>query len=178
MSNNPRAQSVVPRGFSRFYVLYLLKEKPMTGKQIIDEAERRSNGTWKPSPGLVYPLLGKLLGEELVQENEGGAGYSITPRGEKVLEQYLSSNPGYEHLLTPLTQLGALGKFVAQDISDQLITVMKGIRENISKATSAQRARYRDFLRSELERIEKEDEKVAGEESSSSASVVSPVAQA
>ena len=70
------SKSVVPRGFSRFYVLSLLKERPMTGKEIMEETAMRTEGAWKPSPGLVYPLLGKLLSggciEEVEEEGEGG----------------------------------------------------------------------------------------------------------
>jgi DNA-binding PadR family transcriptional regulator len=45
----------------------MLKEKPMTGKEIMDETSNRTEGAWKPSPGLVYPLLGKLLSEGLIE---------------------------------------------------------------------------------------------------------------
>ena len=60
-----RVGSVVPRGFSRYFILELLKKKPHTGKEIIDSAVKQSDGIWKPSPGLIYPLLGRLLDEGL-----------------------------------------------------------------------------------------------------------------
>ena len=154
--SDSRTKSVVPRGFSRFYVLYLLKEKSMTGKEIMDETAKRSNGGWKPSPGLVYPLLGKLLAQGLIMENPAG-GYTITPEGAKALEEYEVTNPGFEQLLVPFMQLGVYGKIVAQDFTDQVIGAMKSIRDNISKATSSGREKYREFLRSELERMERED---------------------
>ena len=34
-----------------------MKDQPMTGKEIIDKATLQSEGKWKPSPGLIYPLL-------------------------------------------------------------------------------------------------------------------------
>ena len=63
-----RVGSSVPRGFSRYFILELLKEKTYTGKEIIDYAVEQSNGIWKPSPGLIYPLLGRLLDEKLIEE--------------------------------------------------------------------------------------------------------------
>jgi hypothetical protein len=42
-----RVNSVIPRGFSRHYVLNLLKEKPMSCKEIIDYAIYESEGKWK-----------------------------------------------------------------------------------------------------------------------------------
>ena len=62
-----RVGSSVPRGFSRHFILETLKKKPHTGKEIIDFAIKQSEGKWKPSPGLIYPLLGRLLEEKLIQ---------------------------------------------------------------------------------------------------------------
>ncbi len=47
----------VGRGDVRAAVLTLLAERPMHGYQIIQEIEERSNGSWKPSAGSVYPTL-------------------------------------------------------------------------------------------------------------------------
>ncbi len=66
------SKSVIPRGFSRFYLLSLLEEGPMTGMEIMVETDERTKGAWKPSPGLIYPLLGKLLAQGLLEEIRGG----------------------------------------------------------------------------------------------------------
>ena len=63
-----RVGSMVPRGFSRYYILQQLMENPHTGKEIIDSAVEASAGNWKPSPGLIYPLLGRLLDEGLIED--------------------------------------------------------------------------------------------------------------
>lgn len=39
-----RVGSAIPRGFSRHYILGLLEEEPMTGKEIIDRAILQSGG--------------------------------------------------------------------------------------------------------------------------------------
>ena len=75
-----RVGSSIPRGFSRRYVLDLLTEQPMTGKEIIDKAIVQSQGKWRPSPGLIYPMLGRLLDEGLVDELDDGR-YTITAKG-------------------------------------------------------------------------------------------------
>ena len=72
-----RVGSSIPRGFSRFFILELLKKKSYTGKQIIDSATKQSDGKWKPSPGLIYPLLGRLLDDGLISEDKDGK-YRIT----------------------------------------------------------------------------------------------------
>src|SRR5215475_8066436 len=75
-----RVGSAIPRGFSRHYILALLKEEPMSGKEIMDKAVLQSDGKWKPSPGLIYPMLGRLLEEGLISETENGR-YKITSKG-------------------------------------------------------------------------------------------------
>lgn len=145
------SKSVVPRGFSRFYVLSLLKERAMTGKEIMDETTKRSNGSWKPSPGLVYPLLGKLLEEGLIVEASNG-GYVITQTGEKALQDY--ENTPANDMFGTVMRLGVYGRMMAQDISDRVISMIGMMREDISKLSADQKKKYRDFLRSELNRME------------------------
>ena len=80
-----RVGSSVPRGFSRYFILELLKTKPQTGKEIINYATKQSNGIWKPSPGLIYPLLGRLLDEGLIEETEDGR-YQLTKKGSETAQ--------------------------------------------------------------------------------------------
>jgi Fe2+ or Zn2+ uptake regulation protein len=55
-------------------ILVLLTERPMHGYEMIQEIERRSHGTWRPSPGSVYPTLQVLEDEGLIaaEAAEGG----------------------------------------------------------------------------------------------------------
>ncbi|PWB96613.1 PadR family transcriptional regulator [Salinibacterium hongtaonis] len=71
------------RGDVRAGILALLAEGPMHGYQIIREIEKRSNGSWKPSPGSVYPTLQLLADEGLIQseESDGRKTYSLTESG-------------------------------------------------------------------------------------------------
>ena len=74
------------RGDVRSAVLALLAEEPMHGYQIIQEIDRRSGGSWKPSPGSVYPTLQQLEDEGLVraQEQDGRRVYRLTDEGQRV----------------------------------------------------------------------------------------------
>ncbi|MGL4340012.1 MAG: PadR family transcriptional regulator [Rhodoglobus sp.] len=76
------------RGDVRAAVLALLAEKPMHGYQIIHEIEERSNGSWKPSPGSVYPTLQLLADEGLIsaKESNGRKTYSLTDDGRAQTE--------------------------------------------------------------------------------------------
>ena len=76
------------RGDVRAAVLALLAEKPMHGYQIIHEIEERSGGSWKPSPGSVYPTLQLLADEGFIsaEESNGRKTYSLTDAGRQVAD--------------------------------------------------------------------------------------------
>ncbi|GGN74387.1 hypothetical protein GCM10011579_053400 [Streptomyces albiflavescens] len=80
------------RGDIRSAALTLLAEQPANGYQIIQYIAERSHGSWRPSPGAVYPALQGLEQEGLAEQFEGaGAGrksYRLTEAGRKhVAEQ-------------------------------------------------------------------------------------------
>jgi DNA-binding PadR family transcriptional regulator len=54
------------RGDVRAAALLLLNEGPMHGYQLIQEIAARTGGAWRPSPGAIYPALGGLAEEGLV----------------------------------------------------------------------------------------------------------------
>lgn len=80
--------SRMQRGDVRAAVLALLAEQPMHGYQIISEIDERSGGSWKPSPGSVYPTLQLLADEGLVKvdESEGRKTYSLTDEGRQAAD--------------------------------------------------------------------------------------------
>lgn len=156
----------VPRGFSRFYILYLLKEKPMTGKEIMDEAEKRSGGIWKPSPGLVYPLLGRLAKENLTVETENGK-FQITQKGEENLGKYVELQHQIERQIELVKHLGlnafSAGKLMVEETLDKLTALASRLQEEGAKLSVEARKRllqeYRTFLESELRRLEKDEKR-------------------
>jgi DNA-binding PadR family transcriptional regulator len=77
-----------PRGDVRAAILALLAEEPMHGYQLINEIEKRSAGTWRPSPGSVYPTLQLLADEGLVRVETAGEKktYVLTEAGAEAAE--------------------------------------------------------------------------------------------
>lgn len=148
--------SSIPRGFSRFFVLELLKTKPHTGKEIIDYAEEQSNGVWKPSPGLIYPLLGRLLDERLVEETKDGK-YQITRKGKSTAEDLDKINESVKKQIDVLFRIGNVGKFLAIDIIEKISTMGSLLSSNAASMTKEETEKYRKFLHSELEKL---DEKI------------------
>jgi len=78
------------RGEVRYLVLDAIKEQPRHGYEIMQAIGERSGGTYRPSPGVIYPTL-QLL-EELrharVDEQDGRKVYAITAQGKEDLEAH------------------------------------------------------------------------------------------
>ncbi|MBZ4014494.1 PadR family transcriptional regulator [Streptomyces purpurogeneiscleroticus] len=76
------------RGDVRASILALLKDRPMHGYEMIQEIAERSGGTWKPSPGSVYPTLQLLEDEGLIaSRSEGGKKlFELTDEGRTTAE--------------------------------------------------------------------------------------------
>jgi DNA-binding PadR family transcriptional regulator len=108
------------RGDIRIAALLLLEEEPRNGYEIMQEVEHRSEGTWRPSPGSVYPALAQLEDEGLIraEEIDGRKVFVITDEGRALLAQrgseraapweQMSSAAGEEH-----AQFGKLIREVA-----------------------------------------------------------------
>jgi len=83
--------ATVPKGFLHCQVLELLNGKPLSGSEIMSEIEKKTNGSWKPSPGSVYPLLAWLQDNgyirEVPSEESGIKRYMLTDKGRQLLEE-------------------------------------------------------------------------------------------
>jgi DNA-binding PadR family transcriptional regulator len=82
----PRAD----RGVVRYLILDAIAQQPRHGYEIIQAIEERSAGTYRPSPGVIYPTLQML--EELeharVEERDGRKVYAVTPEGKRDLAEH------------------------------------------------------------------------------------------
>ncbi|MCW4034181.1 MAG: PadR family transcriptional regulator [Candidatus Bathyarchaeota archaeon] len=167
-----RHTASVPKGLLRFYVFKLLKEKPMSGSEIMEDIEKLTGGQWKPSPGSVYPLLTWLkengYAEELPKEVSGIKRYTLTETGRKFFEE----NTNFENKLQKkVASIGPLfflrmGLNVdglqclqepVQRFFDALFDLRHNIRENVSEKTLAE---VEQFLNDASEKIEKLNEEI------------------
>jgi DNA-binding PadR family transcriptional regulator len=155
-----RVGSAIPRGFSRQYILSLLKEQPMTGKEIIDRATVQSDGKWKPSPGLIYPLLGRLLDEGLVTEDKDGR-YAITKKGLEITSDLESFGSIIQKQIDVMLRIGNVGRFMAMDLIDRVTTIGATLSSNLDAMTQEERNKYREFLQSELKKLDEQQAKDA-----------------
>ncbi len=65
----------------------LLSKRDLTGTQVMEILENRSQGMWRPSPGSIYPLLNSMEEQGLIE----------TVRTEGRSKTYALSKKGHEH---------------------------------------------------------------------------------
>ena len=106
----------------RRYILDLLTDHPMTGKEIIDKATVQSHGKWRPSPGLIYPMLGRLLEEGLIAETDNGR-YKITRNGLDMAADLQAVSNIFEKQMDIMSRIGNIGKFMSMDLIDRVSTM-------------------------------------------------------
>jgi DNA-binding PadR family transcriptional regulator len=153
-----RVGSAVPRGFSRYYILKQLQKMPHTGKEIINSAIEESDGKWKPSPGLIYPLLGRLLDEGLIEETEDGK-YQITDEGKTISKDLEVFNKNMKEQIDTVMKMANVGKFMAMDVLERVTILGNLLSSNVTNMTNHEIEKYTKFLELELKKIKEKDSK-------------------
>jgi len=77
------------RGILTIYLLYSLKKKPKSGYELISEIKEKTEETWVPSKGTIYPLLKQLEKGGLIKvkttEKRSKNIFEITSKGKKMI---------------------------------------------------------------------------------------------
>ncbi|ROQ04211.1 PadR family transcriptional regulator [Rathayibacter sp. PhB93] len=78
------------RGDVRAALLSLLAEKSSNGYGLIKAIAEKTNGSWRPSPGSVYPTLQQLVDEGLITAVGEGRGteYQLTDAGGTYVREH------------------------------------------------------------------------------------------
>jgi len=131
----------------------ITKRENIHGKGNYDYAVEQSNGIWKPSPGLIYPLLGRLLDEKLIEETKDGR-YQLTKQGLETAQDVDKINDIVKNQLEVLFRLGNVGRFVALDLLEKISSMGSILSSNLSNMTEDETQKYKKFLQEELEKME------------------------
>jgi DNA-binding PadR family transcriptional regulator len=105
----------------------------LTTKEIIDKAIEHSEGRWRPSPGLIYHVLGKLLAEGLIKEMDNER-YSVTIKGVNMLSDIESARNILQKQIDILSRISNVRKLGADRLSSAG-SVLSPILNKISKRT-------------------------------------------
>lgn len=149
------------RGEVRLAVLALLAEEPRHGYQMIQEIETRSGGSWKPSPGSVYPTLQQLEDEALIraEDVDGRRVFKLTDEGSA-------------YVATKSEEIAQLWASVAPEPAeggDHLGELIFGVATAFFHVCTTGTATQRDQAREILARTRADLYKVLGEDGATAA---------
>ena len=126
---------VFAHGQLRLYLLSLLESGPKHGYELITDLSDRFGGTYRPSPGTVYPRLARLEEEGLVVrvDEERKSTYALTDAGRAELEARRGDLASLEEGIAESVRERAA------EVRDDVRGSMRGLRADL--AAAAQRAR-------------------------------------
>ena len=124
-------------GQLRLYLLSLLESGPKHGYELITALSDRFGGTYRPSPGTVYPRLARLEEEGLVERAEDGrkGTYTLTDAGRRELADRRADLAALEEDLAETVR--GLAEQVRADVRGS----MSGLRADLAAAAQDARAR-------------------------------------
>lgn len=136
----PRAD----RGVVRYLVLDALRDAPRHGYEIMAAIETKSEGSYRPSPGVVYPTLQMLeeLAHVRVSVKDDKKVYAITAAGTKELEEHADDVDGfYEQAEGPWHDHGDQLFELAHVVRRMMRTVRRAARRGRLSPTKAAKLR-------------------------------------
>ena len=124
-------------GQLRLYLLSLLESGPKHGYELITALSDRFGGTYRPSPGTVYPRLARLEEEGLVERTEDGrkGTYALTDAGRREVEARRGDLAALEG------DLAETVRGLAERVRDEVRGSMSGLRADLAAAAQEARAR-------------------------------------
>ncbi len=151
-----RHTASVPKGFLKYGVVKLLKEKPMSGSEIMDTIKRGTDGRWEPSPGSVYPLLSRLqengYTEEVPTEESGIKRYRLTEKGEKLFEEHAEFKERLQRKLEFLAP-PIISAFWLSAHPQKLRPIRKSERRFVTSLFKLRRTLEKNFTESAIEEV-------------------------
>jgi DNA-binding PadR family transcriptional regulator len=111
----------------------------MHGYQLIQEIAARTNGAWRPSPGAIYPALGGLQAEGLVEITRESTRQlvTLTEHGRVFLDEHAedlgdpfagwAADGEVGNLVDDVRALGAAAKQVVHGGDEQQVTAARQV---------------------------------------------------
>ncbi len=124
-------------------ILAALLDGPAHGYELMDRLEQSSGGSWRPSPGSIYPLLQMFQDRGLVEseESEGRRVFSLTDAGREqasqrrvdAVEADLPADSQHSQFRTEMQNLQGAGRHVAgaatPEQMEKAIAIVRGARQ-------------------------------------------------
>jgi DNA-binding PadR family transcriptional regulator len=110
----------------------------MSVKEITDKAIAESGDVWKPSPSSIYPMIGKLIDEGLIDQTDDGR-YKITTNGLDLIRDLESVHNVLQKQFEAILRVSNTGKFMTSDLLDRIAKIRTTLGSNLNKMTEKER---------------------------------------
>jgi hypothetical protein len=97
-------------------------------------------------------MLGRLIEEGLIDQMEDGR-YKIMMKGLAMIKDLESVHNLFQKQFEILLRLGNTGRFITLDLFDRISNIGPALTSNIDKMTEQERIRYKQFLRTQLRKV-------------------------
>jgi DNA-binding PadR family transcriptional regulator len=132
------------KGILTIYLLNSLQKKPKSGYEIISEIKEKTEGTWVPSKGTIYPLLRQLEmgGFVTVKTTEKRSKniFKITPKGKKMIlntkkqgENMMKKFMKFRNLIIDMMEEDSEALSIMMQIQNSVSMVYKGKKNEVIK---------------------------------------------
>jgi len=145
------------RGLLALYILHSLHREPKSGYDLLKEIGQKTEGTWIPSKGTLYPVLKQLEAEELIYvcrtEKRSRTIFRLTEHGLETLRIHREHGRESREKMLLLRNL-IVDIFHEEGIaSKELAFEIRGIVDELSPEKEEEAARILERCRAELQRI-------------------------
>ena len=127
----------------RNMVVYLLSGGPKNGVELMDGVETITRGWWRPTPGSIYPLLEKMVGEGSIQKRVDGK-YELTPDARNEAEVSFGPRGGQPRTVEgAVSELSSLVSYLedlkrSQKMQDSQAETLRDLARRISDLADAE----------------------------------------
>jgi DNA-binding PadR family transcriptional regulator len=132
------------KGILSMYLLYSLQKKPKSGYEILSEIKEKTEGTWVPSKGTIYPLLRQLEKGGLIEvkttEKRSKNIFKITPKGKKIIlntkkqgENMMKKFMKYRNLIIDMIDDDSVVLSTMMQIQNSVFMSYKGKKNKVIK---------------------------------------------
>jgi len=125
-------------GDLRFVILALLEEQGRHGYELIKELEERTGGSYRPSPGVIYPTLALLEDEGLIRQAGGETGrklFEITETGKAELDK---NRTGVEGVFARMEEAASSAGPGRPRIGRAMMNLGMALRNRMSRPVTAE----------------------------------------
>jgi len=142
------------RGILAIYILHSLQKKPKSGYDLLKEITRKTEGTWTPSKGTLYPLLNSLEKDELIQIKKIGQRsktfYEPTKKG---LTQLKNIKKHAQEMEEKISQFRNMLSEIINEEQSEIISLMLQSRKLILQLSQTKKEEIKTLLTKELNHL-------------------------